>query len=592
MTAASGGFCGVFQSAGVQSQADGESAQLSGATPIADRRPWLAQCAGAAAEQWHEEGDRSLAFHGEIYNAADLCRSLGLASETPLPRLLLAAWRRWSIDFLRQLNGSIALALHQGSELLLYRDPSGQQNLYYRAAAGGQLAFATHLDKLLKLPGSERRLAHRSLHEYLRFLDIAAPNTIFEGVYAVEAGQLLRCNASGIEPMVWPESGIERAPTAMARFADAVDLLDSHLLRSVQARLSDSTTPAAFLSGGVDSSLLCALASRQRGAVTAVTVGFEPAPYDETPAASRIAQHLGIKHEVLRFGRAQYQSAFDELSLRMEQPMADPATPATVLAFRHCQARFDTVLDGAGADEIVGSMPPRHVRLAVAYSSVLPPTLRKALVGLLQTVPPLSGYAPILDFEHPADTMIRWRGFNRLEIEALCGAPVSFAHTHFYRTFARFPRHAHFERFTALTNAMPGDRLNQAAIISGVRVRLPFWDNDASRFIRQLRTDFRHLPEDPKRILRALLARYVPRQIWDAPKHGFNFPLWEFLAGENFHLVRRHLNPELWRQSGLLSAKVVQTYAQQFIAGDRRLTFRIWSLVVLGAWLERHGFPH
>jgi asparagine synthase (glutamine-hydrolysing) len=120
-------------------------------------------------------------------------------------------------------------------------------------------------------------------------------------------------------------------------------------------------------------------------------------------------------------------------------------------------------------------------------------------------------------------------------------------------------------------------------------VRFPFFDRDTFHFIRQLPRDFRYLPGEPKRILRALLARHVPREIWDAPKHGFNFPLGEFLTARNHELVHRHLlDSEVWRRTGLLSVEGVQRYARQFIAGDRRLTFRVWALVVLGAWLEHH----
>jgi asparagine synthase (glutamine-hydrolysing) len=96
------------------------------------------------------------------------------------------------------------------------------------------------------------------------------------------------------------------------------------------------------------------------------------------------------------------------------------------------------------------------------------------------------------------------------------------------------------------------------------------------------------LQGEPKRILRAVLARYVPREIWDVPKHGFDFPLRQFLSANDFGLVRRHLDEGRWRETGLLRAEVIGHYARQFIAGDERMTFRVWALVVLGAWMERH----
>jgi asparagine synthase (glutamine-hydrolysing) len=532
-------------------------------------------------------GPIGLALCGEIYNVHELRDLLGLPAGTTLPEVMAAAWRRWSLGLLPRLNGVFALALRDGDELLLYRDPSGLQNLFFSTAHSGQISFATDLGTMRKLPGIGRRLSRRSVHEYLRFLDVAAPHTLFEDVAAVEAGQALRWTVRGISVQAIPPSTADDAsPTS---FAEAVDRLDEHLQRSVQARLAGAARPAAFLSGGVDSSLLCALAAHQRPDMTALTVGFDGAPYDEAPIAQRVAARLGIAHEVLRFSREQHLAAFETLGLRMEQPSADPAIPATVLAFDQCRDRFDAVLDGTGADEVVGGIPPRHVRLAVEYGSLLPASARRALAGVLKAMPALAGYAPLVDFEHPADTMIRWRGFTRPEIEALCGAPVSFADTQFYRTFARYPRGAHFERYSALVDVMPCERLNQATLATGMAPRYPYWDMPTARYIRQLRTDYRTLPGEPKRILRTLLARYVPRNLWEAPKHGFDFPLWDFLSADDYQLVRRHLGPGCRLEAAGIRAEPVQAYVRQFTAGDRSLTFRVWALVVLGAWLEGHG---
>ena len=269
-------------------------------------------------------------------------------------------------------------ALYGKDGLALYRDPSGLLDLYYCTGRDGQITVSSHLDTLLREPGLERRLVRPSLHEYLRFGDIAAPHTIFAGARAVEAGQLLRWTPAGMEAS--PVPGNEPETESPADFTAAVDALDGYLQRSLQVRLADTSRPAAFLSGGIDSALICALASRQRPDTTAVTVGFDGAAHDEAPVAGRIAAHLGLRHEVLRFSRNQYLDAFGRLTRHLEQPIADPATPATVLAFDHCRLHFDAVLDGTGADEAAGAMPPRHVRLAVEYGSLLPPALRRGLV--------------------------------------------------------------------------------------------------------------------------------------------------------------------------------------------------------------------
>jgi asparagine synthase (glutamine-hydrolysing) len=528
-------------------------------------------------------------IQGELMNQPAWARDLGLSEDSPASSVLEAARQRWSFDLAGRLGGVRAAAAWTCDRLALYRDASGLGTVAFRDERGGRssgVAFSTTLQAPVLHAHRSPRLARKSLHEFLRFLEIVAPNTIYEGVRMLEPGQLARWSGDGhFEPALATCGSSSPVPSD---FGGAVGGLDGLLHRAVQTSLEAMAEPAVFLSGGIDSSLLAALGSRTRPDIVAVTVGFEGQRYDEAPLAARIASHLGIRHEVLRFSHRDYLGAFERLSQTLAQPMADPATPATVLAFDHCRRRYDVALDGTGADEAVGSLPPRHIRMAVQYGSLVPRPARAALVRVMCAIPRLADYTPLLDFEHPADAMMRWRGFTRPEIEELCGEPVSFEHTQYYRTFARFPRHSHFERYGALLDAMPGDRLSEAMRATGLRVRFPFFDRSANDFIRQLPVEFRSLPGQPKRILRALLARYVPRDIWDVPKHGFDFPLHQFLQADDHALVHRYLLSGPWLDLGVLKADVVRRYARRFIAGDQGMTFRVWALVVLGAWLERH----
>lgn len=527
----------------------------------------------------------AVAVHGDLMGLEALRASLALPADAAPSAVISAGWRRWGPAFPGQVDGIFALVVIEGDQAWFYRDPSGLATLYVHHADRDRVTFGTQIDAVLTQPRTVRSLSMPSIHEYLRFLDIAAPNTVFADVLAPEAGRLLRWGATGTRPVspVQP-----KAQQVGASFEAAVDRLDQLLSASVEARLEAATRPAVFLSGGVDSALLCAVAARRRPDIEAVTVGFEPGPFDEAPVAARIAAHLGVRHRVLRFSREDYLGAFDRLMAGLEQPMADPATMSTVLAFEDCAAQYDVVLDGTGADEAVGAMPARHVRLAVQYASLIPARTRAALVRVLRSWPALARHAPLLDFEHPADLMIRWQGFTRKEIEALCMAPVSFAHTHFYDVFSRFARGAHYARYSALLNAMPCDRLSQATLLTGLRPRYPFAQRQVDGYLRQLRTDYLHLPGAPKRILRALLARYVPRELWDVPKHGFDFPLHDFLVGDEHALVRRFLGASRWQRSGLLAPGRVADLAQRFITGERGLRFRVWGLVVLMAWIENH----
>jgi asparagine synthase (glutamine-hydrolysing) len=531
----------------------------------------------------HDGARDGLLFLGDLYNAADLRQQLGIADAMPLEYVLLQAFRRWSKNCVCHFDGQFVLALWHNDQFHLYRDGSAAHALYYSVGPARRIAFANRLDTLFRLPGVEKRWSRPALHEYLRLLEIAAPNTFYENVFALEAGHWLSWTQHG-----YRSTRLAADTPAAPGFEQALNTLEHLLQHSIDQQLQHANQPAAFLSGGIDSSLLCALARRSRPDLTAVTVGFADARHDEAPLAHAIAQHLGIRHQVLRFSWQDSLRAFEAFTRDAEQPMADPAIAPTLLAFEQCKAQFDAVLDGSGADESCGAMPPRHVRIGVEYAARLPATLRRAAVAVMRKHPRLAEYTPILDFEHPAELMLRWHGFARAEIETLCGEPVSFEHTQVYRSFARFPRAAHFARSSAVLDALTSDRLHHAASITGLAVRYPYWDRAVDAFIRALPQDYRYLPGQPKRLLRELLARHLPRPLWDVPKHGFDFPLLEFLQAEDFQLVRRYLLCGNWAKWSLLSPVDVAEYGQRFMAGERHLLFRVWALVNLSAWLESH----
>lgn len=552
---------------------------------------------GPTPIEWVDGADRmdgstsdspALAFHGELFGLGTMRGDLGLEESASLEQVLHTAWTRWSEGMLLRLDGVFALAVWTGNQLFLHRDRSGLRNLFTATGPAGELVFATDLNALLRLLGGPAQVARPSLHEYLRFGDISAPHTLFQGVVALDPGQVLTATpGQGYRTSKLAPDGAEvRSPPFLA---NAVEALESHLSRSIRERLRNARRPAAFLSGGIDSALVCALAAKERPDLTAVTVGFDSVPFDETPVAERVARHLGLAHEILRFSQSDYVTALDRLARVAEQPMADPAALPTLLALQKCSDQFDVVLDGTGADEAIGMMPARHVRLATEYASCVPTALRAKLTTLLRGLPWLRGYAAVTDFEHPADTMIRWRGFSRHEVEILCGEPVSFEDTRFYRTFHLFARQDHYERYTALLNAMPCERLTQTMLDVPVPVRYPFWDRQTEHFIRSLPAGFKYGTDSPKRILRELLAKHVPSAIWNSPKHSFDFPLAEFLSANDHALVRRHLSRHVWQGHSIVNADQVASLAGRFMAGDQQITFRIWSLIVLGAWMQNHA---
>ena len=589
---AQGGFRGLFDPLGMLRHENFPPSKTGGAGLLGESL-WLEPGSGRDGPSLlaSSNGDVYVGFIGDLFNAAELCLVLSLPEGSDAATLILRCIAAWPDGWLQRLDGQFAVVVWQRNpaRIEIARDVCGAYSVYYARDPAGRLAFSTRLPDLLGAAGIRPRLARRSLHEYLRFLDIAAPNTIYEGVLALDSGSRLTCTARGLQ--VEAAAMLEPEPP-IGDFAQAVDRLDALMHESIERRLRGSSRAAAVLSGGVDSALICAIASRVAPGLQTITVGFGSGPADLSPVATRIAQHLHLENRILRFDREASVAAFESFSRNAEQPTADPASSPTLLAFQHCRGRHDTVLDGTGADALAGEMPPRHVRIALQYASLLPAPLRRVVRAGLGSLPVLSGYAPIFDFEHPAEMMIRWRGFTLRELPEFCGERADLEHTQFFRTFSQFPRSEHYRRFGALHAASPDDRLHQSARMTGLTVRYPFLESRVAGYLRQAPMKYLYAPGEPKRLLKHLLSRYVPRSVWDVPKQGFNFPLLDFLTADNCRIARRHLARERWLDRGVLDAEKIAALADRFAAGEHALAFKVLALAVLDLWLDSHEFAH
>jgi asparagine synthase (glutamine-hydrolysing) len=450
------------------------------------------------------------------------------------------------------------------------------------------MVFSDRLDLLVHCPLVPRRLGADGLHEYLRFLDISSPNTIYDGICSTEPGVLCLHSRHGLQQRRQdPPTPTPVAAAGEASLDEAAAALDEHIMRAIESRVADTAGPTVFLSGGVDSAYLCALAADCGARPTALTVGFDDPAADESAIAVKVAAALGVAHHVLRFSPAEYRRAFDALA-GAEYPFADPAGTPTLLAFERAREVADSALDGTGADTLLGIMPPRHRRLAVQYAARLPFALRRALAQAMAGVPPLRAYRPLLDFGDPEELLVRWGGWSRREIEELCGRRVSLTGTRFYREFRRFGPAEHMARYSALMGNLPDDRIHVAAALTGLRVRFPFFDPAVTDFVQALPTALRFADGVHKRVLKQALAQHVPRALWDVPKHGFDFPFDSILTADDHALVRANADASVLGRLGCPNADTLADMVADYMAGARDRRFRVWALTVLGAWLRRH----
>lgn len=530
-----------------------------------------------------------MVINGDIYNLSVLSRELNIGSSESgnIQDVLIQAYELWGTEFFSKLNGAYSLVLFDRKKMRLYlaRDYHGVKSMYYHFDKETGLTFSSRLSAIFRRKNIPLYIEQSSVQEYLRFLDITAPNTVYKNIFSLEPGYFLEFNGADCS---LKKMRSEICDTSGLTFDEALKNFDYLLTESLKRRIHGKKT-GFFLSGGIDSSMLCTLGAKiHKEQIEAFTVGFDVEGQNEMPVAAQVAEFLGIKHHKLYFDINQYREAFDTIVASIDSPFADPATVPTLLCFNYCRKYVDVAIDGTGADGLFGTMPPRYIRFALEYSSRLPSHLRQKIASYMKSHHKLSGYAPIFDFDDPQELLIIWKGWSKREIEELCRIKCSFEHTTFYKIFRESLKLSPLELYSVLLSHMPDNRLHEMAYLSDLTVRFPFWDKEFVSFVKGLRVSYKYRHGESKFILKKLLESYVPKSLWNVPKHGFNFPFEALLKWNNFELIKKYLSVDSLKLHGFFDIQTVNSYVNRYINGDNSLRFKIWALVVFQAWYLRH----
>lgn len=486
------------------------------------------------------------------------------------------------------LDGSYALVLWDGNRKKLYlcRDDFGTKLLYYGKDNNGCLLFSTDLNELLKVIG-KKDLSTKALFEYLRFLDISPPYTIYNEVFFLEPEKVLVA-VSGRISLKNKGSGTRLSMAEANLSADPVECFEHLFREGLHKRIAETEKLGVFLSGGIDSALVCAIAAEIKNDIKVYTVGFEDPRFDESVTARRITGYLGVDHQVSTYTLDQDLAAFHEFVSITPSPFADPAIVPTFQCFKDISDCVDLVLDGTGADTLIGIMPARHIRFILKYSRHIPYPLRKRLCNVLELSPKTAGYSDLFSFEDAAELLIRWRGWSKTEISSLCKESCDLTHTMFYRIYNAYTNNDPYVLYSKLMGSLPDDRLHQCSSFFDLEVAFPFFDKKVQAYVRQLPLSYKYGKDCSKLLFRKVLAKYVPEEIWNRPKHGFDYPFERLLESYDFALVKTYLSPDALTKQGLFDSKVVERYVKRFIDGDNSVKFKIWGLVLFQGWYENY----
>ncbi len=599
---------------------------------LGHRRLSILDLSPAGAQPMHSKcGRYVIVFNGEIYNFPDLRADLAARgarfaghSDTEILIEGVAAWGFAAT--LERANGMFAIAVwdRQRRALSLARDRLGEKPLYYGRYGGGVL-FGSELKALRAWPGFKPALDPDALCLYLRHGYIPDPHCIYCGVYKLPAGTWLEI-ASADAPLPAPRP-YWRLHDAVARGRAApfegtpqegVDALDAALRRSVKMRMVADVPLGAFLSGGIDSSIIVALMQAQSAQpVRTFSIGFTIPDYDEAPHARAVARHLGTDHTELYVSPEETQAVIPRLPEIYDEPFADSSQIPTFLVSELARRHVTVSMSGDAGDELFGGYtrysvaldlwrrvqrlpaparalagrgiaavaPGQWDRLFNALRPVLPARLRQPMPGdklhklarLLGTRDPLAMYLRLVSLWHEPEAIVRG-GREPASLLALAAdAPAALDLT---------------ERmmYVDTLHYLAGDiltKVDRASMAVSLESRVPFLDHAVVELAWRLPQAWKVRDGKGKWILREVLARHVPRALFERPKMGFGIPIDAWLRGPLRGWAEDLLSESRLRAGGHFDPAPIRAAWRAHLAGGENLQYLLWAVLMFEAWRER-----
>ena len=577
-------------------------------------------------------GRHVIVFNGEIYNHLELRERLkGVAwrghSDT---ETLVEAIDAWGIDeTLSSSVGMFAFAVWDRAErtLTLCRDRLGEKPLYY-GRLGKAVVFASELKAVLALPSFEARVDRQALTLLLRHNYVPAPWSIYEGIRKVMPGTYLTFRSptdDGTCSTYW--SALDIAEAGMSNpFAgddeEALERLDRLLRDAVRAQMISDVPLGAFLSGGIDSSLVVALMQAQSTKpVKTFTIGFHEEVYNEAVHAKAVAASLGTDHTELYMTPAECREVIPRLATIYDEPFADSSQIPTFLVSEMARRHVTVSLSGDGGDELFGGYP-RYTRalelyrenglvrraeripgLLMFFRLVTPSLLdrlyhriRPALPGRFRNFKnPGSALHSLLVGEEPMTferlyltMMSHWNDPAGIVIS---GREPSTAVNDPSR-WLDSPSHEQRMMFLDLVTYLPDDilvKVDRAAMAVSLETRVPFLDHRVVEFAWTIPVEKKIRAGQGKWILKKLLGRYVPMPLVDRPKMGFGMPIDAWLRGPLREWAEDLLEEHRLRREGFFNPAPIREKWEEHLEGKSDWHYLLWDVLMFQAWLEEQS---
>jgi asparagine synthase (glutamine-hydrolysing) len=570
--------------------------------------------AGGHQPLCNEDGSVWVAQNGEIYNYRALRRELEARghrfSSQSDTEVIAHLYEEHGLDFLTYLRGMFAVAVWDArrGRLVLGRDRLGIKPLFY-AEHDGQLSFGSEIKAILAT-GIPRRLDPVALHDYLSFDYVPGPLTMFEGIQRLQPGHRLVWEGRTTVERYWdlPDGG-EAQPDVEDRGALAGQLR-GRLEDAVSAAMVSDVPVGAFLSGGLDSSLVVALmAQLSDRPIQTYSIGFRESSYDELPWARKVAQHCGTEHHEAVI-EPDIEDIIEGLVEAFDEPFGDSSAVAAWVVAREAATRAKVVMSGDGGDEIFGGYVIYQAdQLARIYRRLPAALAERALPALVDRIPVSEGKMSwdlkLRRFvEHgradPLAAHGSWRLIFTEEMKpALYGPHFRPArHDSLDLLRAHYARQSGpdlLNRFMAIDTriSLVDDMLckvDRTSMAHSLEVRVPLLDHHLVEWMARIPSRYKvHGPRlTLKYLLKEAASGLLPADVIHRPKAGFHVPVPGWLKRELAPLVDHQLGREVLTRQGIFDPGYVRALVEADRAGKANHSRNIWGLLMFGLWYDRY----
>lgn len=566
----------------------------------------------------NEDGTVQLVYNGEVYNFRELKQRHALAERGHTFRsrtdteVLVHLYEDLGLRLLEELNGMFALAIWdvRKQTLHLARDRYGIKPLFYQRD-GNCFRFASEIKAILADPRVPRKICPQALHDFLTFDYIPGPQTAFEGILEVPPGHCISVGADEATT-VWrywnPSFTADESISERWAIEQTRDLLE----RAVSRQLVADVPIGVLLSGGMDSSTLVALMSRQmKGAIHTYSVGFEDRSFNELPYARLVARHFGTVHREVVVTPQVVRQLFPTYLRFIDEPYADGSAIPTYCVCDRAKGEVVVLLSGEGGDEAFAGYDTYAAYKMARWFRKVPRWLRQGFVQPLVNRLPVSEKKLSLEFRlkrflagvdlPPAEAHLWWRIVLTEAQKAELYSKSFLEHfklepsiRHFLNVFYDVNANDELSRLLAIDCLvfLPDDLMiknDRMSMAHSLETRVPMTDHELTDFLSRVPSRLKLPGLRKKHIMRRAMEGILPAGVLKKKKVGLEMPYSRWLKNELYDILLRYCAPKRVSETGIFRAEVVKSLIDEHLAGRADHGRALWGLMNYMAWLELYS---